>query len=141
MKRIMKTLKNLLLENDVFCGTVGVDGFPSAIPVSLLMEKDKKLYFSISDINYFWENLTYNPFVSLTLITEQNEWLQLVSYIEFEENNIIKSTVFSQNKQLQQLFGTADNPAFQVFYLSNGTAKLYNGSQQLQQTFDIQTVC
>lgn len=136
----MKKLKNVLLNNTLFCGTIGRDGFPSTSPISLLFEKDNRFYFCTYGSTHLFEDLTHHPYVAIACITEQNERLQLVSYIKFEENKMIKTTILSKNKELQRRFGSIKNPGFQVFYLTNGTAKLYDASLQLQQLFDIQII-
>lgn len=112
----------------LYLGTVDKNGRPHVRPFALTFEKDGKLYFSTSNETSAFNDLKNNPFVEISVMSPDYVWVRISATAVFTQDKEIKNLALEKKKTLRNIFGSADNPDFNMFFLSDGTASLYDYS-------------
>lgn len=102
-----------------YLATVGVDGKAKCRPFMFLMEYDGKLWFGTNSKKAVYAEMQENPFVEICASTPEFQWIRVSGKAIFENNRAVKEACMSI-PLLKEQYQTADNPIFEVFYLSKG---------------------
>lgn len=88
------------------------------------MEHGGKLYFCTSNDKAVYREIQKQPYVELCASGEDFSWLRLSGKVVFTQDLEIKAKVLQVNALVKSIYQTPENPAFEVFYLSEAVATL-----------------
>ncbi len=118
----MNEVVKFLQENPVqYLATVGLDGKAKNRPFMFCFEKDGKLWFSTNHTKSVYAEIEKNPNVEITVSSPTYAWIRLNGKVVFENNMAVKQGCM-ENPIIKGQYQTADNPIFEVFYLSDAKA-------------------
>jgi len=104
-----------------------VDGNePKVRPFGLAIEHEGKIYFGTSNEKDVYKQLQVNPNFEVSTTDKDNRWIRLKGKAVFENNLTVKAKAFEILPNLKALYNSADNPIFEVFYVSEGEASIYS---------------
>ena len=115
----MKKVVEFLQENPVqYLATVGRDGKAKCRPFMFSFEKDGKLLFNTGNFKEVYKELKKNPYVQISVSSPTYQWIRLSGKAVFVDDKAIKEAAL-ENPIVKGNYETADNPAFEVFYLED----------------------
>ena len=121
----MNDVVEFLMKNRMqVLATVGLDGKPKARPFMFALEKDGRLWYCTSNTKDVYAQLTKSPYLEVTVSSPEYAWIRLSGKAVFENNMEIKRTILDDNPMVKSLYGSAENPAFEVFYLADAKATI-----------------
>ena len=118
----MNDVVKFLTENPVqFLATVGRDGKAKCRPFMFCFEYDGKLWFCTNNKKDVYKDIKANPHVEISAFNPTYTWIRLSGKAVFENNMAVKEGCM-KNQIVQNIYQTADNPIFEVFYLDGASA-------------------
>jgi len=81
-------------------------------------EKDGKLWFNTGNFKDVYKELQENPYVQISVASPTYQWIRLSGKAVFVDDKAIKEAAL-ENPIVKGNYQTADNPAFEVFYLED----------------------
>ncbi len=118
----MKEVIQFLEENPVqYMATVGRDGKAKCRPFMFCFEQDGRLWFCTNSKKDVYQDMQKNPYVEVSVASKDNAWIRLSGKVVFEDNRKVKEGCMN-NPIVKSQYQTADNPIFEVFYLSDARA-------------------
>ncbi|MFI3321365.1 MAG: pyridoxamine 5'-phosphate oxidase family protein [Rikenellaceae bacterium] len=115
----MKELVEYLKSNPVqYLATLGLDGKVKCRPFMFAAEYDKKLWFCTNSQKAVSKELKANSSFELTVSAPDFSWMRLSGEAIFENNMEVKELCM-EIPIVKNIYKTADNPLFEVFYISN----------------------
>jgi uncharacterized pyridoxamine 5'-phosphate oxidase family protein len=121
----MKELVDFLIANPVqFLATVGLDGKPKVRPFQFMLVDGGKLWFCTGNKKDVYAELQKQPYIELSVSSSGNAWLRISARVIFENNIAIKHMIIEQNELVRSIYISGDNPDFEVFYLTDGSATI-----------------
>ena len=133
---MMQAVINLLKESPaVYLGTVTPEGKPKVRPFALLLEQERTLFFCTSRKTSAYRDLKNYPYTEISVMSTEYSWVRISAKVVFSDDQKIKEVAIKENERLQHLFGSADNPDFEIFFLAEGTATLHDFSENPVQIF------
>lgn len=125
-KIIMKEIVAFLIENPVqYLATLGIDGKVKCRPFMFCFEHDGKLWFGTSNEKNVYKEMKANNNVEFAIANSAFAWLRISCEVVFEDNMEVKENCMNIDI-IKRVFGKASNPTFEVFYLANGKAVIYD---------------
>jgi uncharacterized pyridoxamine 5'-phosphate oxidase family protein len=123
MEEVIKFLK----ENRIgFLASVD-NGKPRVRPWGFMFEEKGRFYFCTNTTKEVYKQLKNVPYVEFSCTNkESNTWLRLRGQITFSDDRKIKEKIIGSNELLKNMYKTADNPIFTIFYLEHGTASIWS---------------
>lgn len=116
---IMSKVSEFLTENPVqYLATVSLDGKAKCRPFMFSFEKDGKLWFNTGNFKEVYKELQANPYVQISVASPTYQWIRLSGKAVFVDDKAIKEAAL-ENPIVKGNYQTADNPAFEVFYLED----------------------
>ena len=104
-----------------YLATVGCDGKAKCRPFMFCFEKDDKLWFCTNHTKKVFKEMKENPYVEISISNSDYAWIRLNGKVIFENNMAVKEGCMN-NPIVKGQYETADNPIFEVFYLSEAKA-------------------
>lgn len=118
----MKEVIQFLQENPVqYLATVGRDGKAKCRPFMFSFESNGKLWFCTNNQKDVYADMQHNPHIELCVSNANFTWLRISARAVFENNCKAKETCL-KIPIVKQQYQSADNPIFEVFYLTEGKA-------------------
>ena len=119
MNEVVKFLK----ENPVqYFATVGKDNKAKVRPFQFILEDGGKLWFCTNNQKDVYEEMQANPYVQVCVSTPKFEWIRLSGKAVFKNDMDIKEKVIEASPLVKNLYESASNPTFEVFYLDEAKA-------------------
>ena len=119
MNEVVKFLK----ENPVqYFATVGKDNKAKVRPFQFILEDGGKLWFCTNNQKDVYEEMQANPYVEVCVSTPKFEWIRLSGKAVFKNDMDIKEKVIEASPLVKNLYESASNPIFEVFYLDEAKA-------------------
>ncbi len=119
---LKRTIEFLQVARVFFVATLD-DDQPRVRPFGLVLEQDGRLYFVTGNGKAVYRQLQANPRLEISAVSPSgHEWLRLTGKAVFEQNAEVKKAAFTVMPALADIYGTPDNPSFEVFYLMQGEA-------------------
>ena len=119
----MEEVVGFLKANPVqYLATAGLDGKPKVRPFQFMFERDGQLWFCTNSRKDVAAQLRRNPWLELCVADKAFAWMRLSGRAVFEDNCGIKEAVLAHSGLVKSLYGTADNPIFEVFHLAEAHA-------------------
>lgn len=81
-------------------------------------EKDGKLWFNTGNFKEVYKELQANPYIQISVSSPDFAWIRLSGKAVFVDDKAIKEAAL-ENPIVKGNYETADNPAFEVFYLED----------------------
>lgn len=132
----MSKVSEFLAENPVqYLATVGRDGKAKCRPFMFSFEKDGKLWFNTGNFKDVYQDMQANPYVEFCVSSPDFQWIRISGKVVFVDDKAIKEAAL-ENPIVKNNYQTADNPAFEVFYLEGAHAVLADFSGNPPQEFD-----
>lgn len=104
-----------------------VDGNePKVRPFGLAIEHEGKIYFGTSNQKDVYRQLQANPNFEVSTTAQDKRWIRLKGKAVFDNNLTVKAKAFEILPQLKDIYNSADNPIFEVFYVFEGEASIYS---------------
>lgn len=120
-KRIAKLLKK---SKNFFFATV-IDGQPNVRPFNAVMEFEGRVYLYTNNRNSAYDQIKDNPKIGICAMIDDDRWLKLRAEVVFDNRLLVKKAMLDENPSLRKLY-SEDDKIFEVFYLSNVTAKIHS---------------
>lgn len=115
----MNKVVEFLTANPVqYLATVGCDGKAKCRPFMFCLENEGKLWFCTNNQKEVYLDMWANPEIEISVSDASYAWLRLHGKAVFENNRAIKEACLN-NPIVRAQYQTADNPIFEVFYLSS----------------------
>ena len=133
----MKEVLEFLKANPVqYLATVGRDGKPKCRPFMFSLEKGGKLWFCTNSQKEVCKDMQNNPYIELSVSSPEFAWIRLCGKAVFENDMEVKQGCM-ENPIVKGQYGSADNPIFEVFYLSEAEAVIADFSGDPPKTYKL----
>lgn len=120
---IEKAVK-FLRENPVqYLATVGTDGKAKCRPFMFLFEKEGKLFFCTNNKKEVYKEMKKNPYIEICTAAKDFTWIRINGKAVFTQDIKIKEECVNV-PMIKNIYHSADNPIFEVFYLDDTKIKL-----------------
>lgn len=134
----MKKVVEFLTENQkpsLYFATVGLDGKAKVRPFQFMMEEAGKLIFCTSNQKSVYQELKKNPYGEFCISSPRFEWIRLSGKIVFLNDIHLKEKVLQTHPFVKNIYKTADNPIFEIFYLDEAKAVISDFSGNPSQEY------
>jgi uncharacterized pyridoxamine 5'-phosphate oxidase family protein len=121
--------------NNGFLATLE-NGKPRVRPYRFIMEIQGKLCFATNNTKEVGIQLLENPAMEFSCSNNKGGWLRVNGDCKFVSDINIKKKVIETSEYVRSFYKTADNPAFEVFYLDHGFAQIMDNPGQPIQKID-----
>jgi uncharacterized pyridoxamine 5'-phosphate oxidase family protein len=126
----MKDIVKFLEENyNGFLATLE-NGKPRVRPYRFVMEIEGKLCFATNNTKEVGRQLAANPAMEFSSSSKPGGWPRVNGDCKFVKDMKIKEKVIAESEYVKGFYKTADNPAFEVFYLDHGNAQIMDAPGQ-----------
>ena len=102
------------------------DGLPVMRPFTFIFEKDGKFIFYTDNHKDVYNELKSNSVGGFAVTGEDMNWVRIRGKVGFSDSQELKDEVFKAHPLLEKLYGTSDNPKFEVCCIYDGVASLHN---------------
>jgi len=124
----MKEVVKFLTENPVqYLATVGTDGKAKCRPFGFCLEYNGKLWFSTDNQKSVYRDMQENPNIQISITNPAHSWIRISAKAVFENNMAVKKLCMNI-PIIKGIFGKPTNPTFEVFYLADAKAIIYDFS-------------
>ncbi len=134
MEQVIKLLKE---SPTIYFGTADKNGRPHVRPFAFMLEREGKLYFTTSSKTSAFADLKSNPYTEISVMAPEYKWVRISAKVVFTDDKEIKEFLIGNNESVKGIYGTASNPDFNLFYLTEGVATLSDFSGNPPQTFTL----
>jgi uncharacterized pyridoxamine 5'-phosphate oxidase family protein len=125
MKEVVDYLKSTPVH---YLATVGTDGKPKVRPFQFMLEEEGKLYFCTSNRKDVFKELQSQPWIELCASGKNHSWMRLKGKAVFSKDIGLRAKVLEANPLVKSLYKSAENPAFEIFYVADAIATMYDFS-------------
>ena len=105
------------------------NGEPRVRPWGFMFEEGGKFFFCTANTKDVYKQLKATPFIEFSTTSKQ-VWVRLRGEIKFSDDLKFKEKVLKTVSMVEELYKTADNPIFEVFYIEHGSAMMDDFSGQ-----------
>lgn len=121
----MKEVTQFLVESQVqYLATVGTDGRPKVRPFQFMIEEGGRLYFCTGNQKPVYREISDNPYVEFCASGANFSWLRLSGKAVFSRDLALKAKVQEASPLVKSIYGTPENPSFEIFYLEDAVATI-----------------
>lgn len=133
----MEEVKKFLKENRLgFLASVD-NGKPRVRPWGFMLEEKGRFYFCTNTTKDVYKQLKKVPYIEFSCTNKEfNMWLRLSGQITFSDDRKMKEKIIESNDPLKNLYKSADNPIFTIFYLEHGAASIWSFSEPTPKKFE-----
>jgi uncharacterized pyridoxamine 5'-phosphate oxidase family protein len=122
---IMEEVIKFLNENRIGYFATVDNGKPRVRPWGFMFEENGIFYFCTNNTKNVYKQLQAVPYMEFSCSNrEVNTWLRISGKITFTKDMRIKEKVLELNPMLKNIYKSADDPIFEVFYLEHGSASI-----------------
>ena len=123
-ERIAKLLKKA---NNFFFATVS-DDQPNVRPFNAVVVFEGKVYLYTNNRNSSYTQLKANPKLGICALFDEDRWIKIKGEAVFDSRVEAKKAMLDANPNLRKFYSENDK-IFEVFYISNLTAKIHSTYQ------------
>ncbi|WP_213950925.1 pyridoxamine 5'-phosphate oxidase family protein [Tepidanaerobacter syntrophicus] len=127
MEELVKILNDA---PEFFIATVNGDK-PRIRPFGFAMYFKEKLYLCTGNHKNVYKELRLNPNIQICVMISDEKWLRISSKVAFDESIEAKEKAFAISPNLAEIYGMPTNERFEVFYLTEVTASIYEMDKKL----------
>jgi uncharacterized pyridoxamine 5'-phosphate oxidase family protein len=126
----MKGAIEFYTKNPVGCLATTEAGKPRVRPFQFMFAADGKFWFCTANTKDVYRQLVANPFIEFVATSPEYKFMRLSGEIKFSKDLKIKKHIIETNELVRSVYETAENPAFEVFFLEHGSVKIADLSGQ-----------
>lgn len=131
----MQEVLTFLKENPLGSLATVADGKPRVRPWGFMLAEDGKLWFCTANTKDVFRQLQANPAIAFTSFSPDFVTVRLRGDIRFSQDREMKEKILAHSSLVRDIYQTADNPAFEIFYLEHGEAVLADFSGRPPRVF------
>lgn len=131
----MKELVQFLEVNNMGSLATVDAGKPKTRPWGFMLEDNGKLYFCTANTKKVYGQLMKNPAFEFTSTSKEMVTVRVSGEAQFSNDRRIKEMVLDRYPNIKNIYQTADNPIFEVFYIEHGEATFSDFSGKEPRTF------
>ena len=102
------------------------NGKPRVRPFGFVMDYEENVYFCTANTKDVYTQMVANPNVEISAMLPEGQWIRITGKAVFENNLEAKKKSFEIMPALAGSYKSPENPAYEVFYLTEGEATLYS---------------
>ncbi len=122
----MKEILDFLAASPAFhVATADKYGRPHNRPFSFAMEWNGKLTFVTSDTKKVFEQLEKNPYVEISSMNPNGEWMRIYGKVGFTKDEDALKKVFEVMPELKEIYDPEADPSMVCFYIEDGEVLKY----------------
>ncbi|HEX9061460.1 MAG TPA: pyridoxamine 5'-phosphate oxidase family protein [Clostridia bacterium] len=106
------------------------NGKPRVRPFGFMFHEEGKLYFCTNSQKDVYNQLNKTPYIEYSATTKDMVTVRISGEIRFTEDIDKKEKALDSWPMVKNLYKTADNPIFKVFYMEHGSAVISDFSGQ-----------
>lgn len=134
----MKEVLDYLAKNPVvYFATCDEENHPRVRPFQFLFEKNGKLWFCTNSGKKVFAQLKRCPYVEMSIMDKDGSWMRLWGKCVFDSDLSVKEAVLEHFPRIKNIYKTADNPVFEVFYLTEAQAGIFDFSGNPPRKFSL----
>jgi len=134
----MNEVVTFLRDNPVqYFATIGLDGKPKVRPFQFMLENNGKLFFCTSNQKDVYQQVAKQPYVEVCIASPSFAWIRLSGKVVFSKDMEIKRKIIDTSELVKSIYKTADNSAFEIFYLDEAKAVITDFSGNPPRTLDL----
>lgn len=99
---------------------------PHGRPQHIHLIKDGKFYFTTNNLKKAYAQIKENPYIEFVVTTPELATIRISGKVQFTHSLEEKQMVIDHAPLVKKGYGSADNPIFEVFYLSNGEGDYFD---------------
>lgn len=119
-----------------YFATVGTDGKAKCRPFMFAGAFQGKLWFNTNSLKTVYKEMQENPNVEVCVSSPEFAWMRLHGKAVFENNKEIKELCL-EIPLVKDIYQSADNPIFEVFYLDEAEAVIADFSGNPPKTYKL----
>jgi len=120
----MKEIFDFLIANPNGCLATVSTGEPRARPWMFALAYDGKPYFCTSNQKEVFRQLQAVPYVEFTSTSPALVTARVRGKIVFSADRALKQKILDTHELVRQIYKSADNPKFELFFIISGEATL-----------------
>lgn len=133
---IEKAIK-FLKENPIqYLATVGTDGKAKCRPFMFLLEKEGKLFFCTNNKKQVYKDMKKNPYIEICTSAKDFTWIRISGKAVFTQDIKVKEECINI-PAIKNIYHSADNPIFEVFYIDEAKIKLLTLAGTVKEEFSL----
>jgi uncharacterized pyridoxamine 5'-phosphate oxidase family protein len=132
----MKEVIEFLYANPMGSLATVEDGKPRVRPWGFMLEKGGKLWFCTANTKDVFRQLKKNPAFEFCATSKEMVTVRLRGEAVFSGDLAMKSAILENSPMVKSIYGSAENPVFEIFCLEHGTAIMSDFSGRPPQTFE-----
>ncbi|WMJ82226.1 pyridoxamine 5'-phosphate oxidase family protein [Clostridium sp. MB40-C1] len=113
------------------------DGKPVMRPFQFQFEKEGKFYFVTGNTKEVYKQLKISGVAGFIVTGKDMRWVRLNGEIEFVNNLKLKEAVINNESLIRDIYKTADNPVFEMFYIHRGVVSFHEAEGELIEEIQI----
>ncbi|EJO5349174.1 pyridoxamine 5'-phosphate oxidase family protein [Clostridium botulinum] len=107
------------------------DGKPVMRPFQFQFVREGKFYFVTANTKDVYKQLEALGVAGFAIIGKDMKWVRINGEIQFVDNLELKEEVLDKEPLIRNIFKTADNPIYQMFYIHKGMASFHEFEGEL----------
>ncbi len=128
----MKETRDFFKKNNTGWLATTENNVPKNRPVMLYAdEKSGRFYFGTQKVGNIFKQLSENPVAEFGVLSQESVIGRIKGKVTFSDNDLeLKQSILDSSPMIKEIYKTADNPAWQMFYFSDGevyTHDIMNG--------------
>ncbi len=125
----MNEILQFLNDNKPFYIATTEDGVPHLRPFGFSMVYEGKIFFCTSNTKAVFKQLSANPHCEICTTAADSSWLRLCGKAVFVDDIAAKKKALEVAPRLVNVYQTAENPIFEIFYLAEPKAAISKAGQ------------
>lgn len=130
----MEEVLQLLTDARVYYLATNEGGQPRVRPFGFAMIFEGRLYFTTGNHKPVYRQLQADPHFEITGMVSESQWIRLSGKAVFDGNMSAKKKCFELFPGFAGLYGTPEDPRFEVFYVADGEAQVYTYGNPVPRT-------
>lgn len=131
----MEEILNVLQDGAMGAFATVDNGKPRVRPWQFSFEEGGKLYFCTANTKDVYKQLQESPYAEFTSTTDDMKTIRVAGKVNFVDDINIKQKLLDKLPGIKNMYQTADNPTFEVFYIEHGEGIKSDFSGQPNQKF------
>lgn len=132
----MKEVIEFLYANRMGSLATVEDGQPRVRPWGFMLEKGGKLWFCTANTKDVFRQLKNNPAFEFCSTSKEMVTVRVRGTAVFSGDRAMKTAIIDNSPLVKSIYGSADNPAFEIFCLEHGKAVMSDLGGKPPRTFE-----
>lgn len=129
----MEEILKMLTDASVFYVATTDANKPKVRPFGFVMSFKERLYFCTGNQKDIYKQLKANPSLEICTMISKDKWVRISGKAVFDQSMEAKRQAFTVAPSLTDIYGTPENPIFEVFYLTDIAAIVYSVDKKIRE--------